>query len=272
MPLHFRPLSTHVGVEVLDHDLGAPISPSDSLALRQAFTTHDLLLVRQPDLPAQDQARFARVFGDIEIRNKTNTGDGISQHVSNTRPDGILGDGEIVFHQDHLFYPQPLMAIILYGMEIPASGSVTRFRSGSATFQKLSPEVQDMASRVECLHLYDYAADYSQRQRLSTATPGSPHAWQPLVWTQPETGRRTLWLSPLNVVGFRGVSEQDGEALLAEISRVAEQDDEATYSHSWAVGDLVLWSNVMLHHARMPFNASERRTLRRTPLVASAVA
>ena len=37
--------------------------------------------------------------------------------------------------------------------------------------------------------------------------------------------------------------------------------------HDWAAGDLLIWDNLMLQHARLPFDSSEPRTLRRTPIL-----
>jgi alpha-ketoglutarate-dependent taurine dioxygenase len=241
----------------------------DPGALREAFRDHGLLLIRQPGLSAEDQIRFARVFGEVQIRGRYSVqpDNALVQHVSNARADGILGDGEIDFHQDHLFYEQPLKALILYGIEIPPSGSVTKFRSAAAVYERLPTALRARAERVKCLHLYNYSGDYTRRQSAEGAPPDSPRAWQPLVWTQPESGRRALWINRLTTVAFDGVTSQEGEALLEELTTFADAIEDCTYAHTWRPGDLVLWDNRMLHHARMPFNAAEKRTLRRTPIV-----
>ena len=41
----------------------------------------------------------------------------------------------------------------------------------------------------------------------------------------------------------------------------------AVYRHKWRPGDLVLWNNRALFHARLPYDESQPRTLRRTPLL-----
>jgi taurine dioxygenase len=62
-----------------------------------------------------------------------------------------------------------------------------------------------------------------------------------------------------------GVSAADSDALLADLFDVL-YDDTNTYSHSWAVGDLVLWDNVALHHGRRDFPRTEARPLQRVTL------
>ena len=49
--------------------------------------------------------------------------------------------------------------------------------------------------------------------------------------------------------------------------RACLYDEEITYTHHWRLGDLVLWNNRTFQHARMPFDESKPRTLRRTTLM-----
>lgn len=263
-------LTPHVGVEIAGLDLHQPIGEDLADALRKAFDEHDLLLLRQPGVTAAEQVRFAQVFGEIVIRGKyaTKPQDELTQYVSNNRPDGILGDGEIEFHQDHVFYETPLSAIILYGIEIPGSGSATKFRSTNGILQRLPAELRQRAEGVRCLHLYNYQGDYTKWQDPSKAPPDSPRAWHPLIWTNPQSGKQALWAMRASLVGFEGIDYDEGWKLVEDIwNFAATADDEFTYVHRWNPGDLLIWSNLMLQHAREPFDKGERRTLRRTPII-----
>jgi len=269
MSFEVRKLTPHVGAEIVGLDLAKPYDRETADALRAAFREHHLLLVRQKDLAAEDQVRFGRIFGDIVIRGKykVQPQEALTQYVSNSRTDGILGDGEIEFHQDHTFYEHPLKAIILYGIEIPPSGSATKFRNASVMLGRLPKDLRQRAERVKVLHLYNYEGDYTRWQDPAKAPADSPRAWQPLVWTEPETGRKALWVIRVSVVGFEGVPYEEGKALIDELWDYAAGMDDLTYVHRWQPGDLVIWNNLMLQHAREPFTAGERRTLRRTPIV-----
>lgn len=270
MSLEVRPLTDHVGAEITGFDLRRPADPTTADRLRAAFRDHHLLLVRQPGISDEDQRRFARIFGEISIRYmRTNENrETQTQYVSNTRTDGILGDGEIVFHQDHVFYEKPLTAIILYAIEIPKSGSATKFRNAHTMLDALPKQLQDRAREIKVLHLFNYQGDYRAWQDPAEAPPDSPRAWQPLVWTNPETHKDALWLSPLSTVDFAGIDREGGKRLIEELSaRTAEIDAAHTYVHQWTPGDLVIWDNRMLHHARLPFESSEARTLRRSSIV-----
>lgn len=266
--MEFETLSPYVGARIHGLDLREPFSPERTEELRAAFRKYRLLTVHQPDLPAEDQVRFGKLFGDVVIRGKSTVAKDapLTQYVSNAREDGILGTGEIDFHHDHLFYPSPLKAIILYGLEIPASGSATRFRDIATVLERLPTALRGKAEGVKCLHLYNYSGDYTAWQDPAKAPPDSPRAWQPLIWLNPDTGRSTLWLCPSSTVGFEGIDMNEGRALVESITELADRTDEFTYTHRWRPGDLLMWDNRMLQHARADFDATARRTLRRTPI------
>jgi alpha-ketoglutarate-dependent taurine dioxygenase len=270
MDIDVRPLSAHVGAEITGLDMRKLADAQTTERLRAAFRDHHLLVVRQDDVSDADQQRFARLFGEISIRymRPNENAETRTQYVSNTRPDGILGDGEIVFHQDHVFYERPLTAIILYALDIPKSGSATKFRNAHTILKELPADLVAQARKIRILHLFNYQGDYTAWQDPDKAPPDSPRAWQPLVWVNPETKKDALWVSPLSTVDFEGISREGGRRLTEELSeRAAEIDGKHTYVHNWTPGDLVIWDNRMLHHARLPFDSSEARTLRRSSIL-----
>jgi len=270
MSISFEPLAPHVGAEIKGYDLRDEADAATKQALRDAFREHHLLVVRQPGVTDEEQVRFAGIFGNVSVRYSRANENVQSkvQYVSNSRPDGILGDGEIVFHMDHVFYPVPLTAILLYGIDIPKSGTATKFRNAHELYARLPDALRDRTHDIKVLHLFDYTGDHTGWQDPAKAPPESPRAWQPLVWKNPETGEDSLWLSPLTTVGFEGVSLAEGRKLIEELWDFAGTvDREFTYVHRWAPGDLVIWDNRMLHHAREPFQSSESRTLRRNSIV-----
>ena len=65
---------------------------------------------------------------------------------------------------------------------------------------------------------------------------------------------------------IEGVETEEGNALLEELFSVSE-DPSIVYEHVWNVGDLVLWDNRCITHARTDFPENERRLLRRTTIV-----
>ena len=111
--LRVEPLDSALGAEISGIDLSKSLDAVTSVALQDAFRTYRLLLIRDPNVTPESQAAFARVFGDIQIRQDYDVGlskDFDTQYVSNERDDGMLGLGELEFHCDQLFQDDPLKA------------------------------------------------------------------------------------------------------------------------------------------------------------------
>ena len=87
----------------------------------------------------------------------------------------------------------------------------------------------------------------------------------PIVCTHPETGRKTLFVSPYFTKKVLGMAEKEGRALLETLFEHQTQD-EYIWVHEWQVGDLVMWDNRATMHRREPFPDSERRILKRTQI------
>ena len=126
--MRIEPISANIGAEISGFDFSEELDDAAADRLRAAFRKYRLLLIRDRDLSAENQARFANIFGDVVIREDYDvdeTKEDETQYVSNNRSDGILGKGELDFHHDQLFQEVPLRALILFAIEIPESGSET---------------------------------------------------------------------------------------------------------------------------------------------------
>ena len=93
-------------------------------------------------------------------------------------------------------------------------------------------------------------------------SPDAPRCAHPLVRYHPETGKRSLYLNRLMTDYIVDVDIVGGKALLEELFDHAERD-ELVYEHPWREGDLTIWDNRCLLHARTDFDSSEKRLLRR---------
>lgn len=269
--IHVEPLSDALGAIVTGIDLALPIDNATRVALRDAFQTYRLLLVRDPTLTPEGQTNFARVFGDIVIRQDYDVGlsrDDDTQYVSNTREDGILGYGELDFHCDQLFNNPPLKALILYAVEVPEEGGNTSFCNTTRIYETLPDNLRQRLADKSCMHLYDFKGAYADLQDPDKATPGSPRANHPMIYVDPETGDPAIWVNRLTTIRVNELEADASKALIEEVRSYIKNED-CIYHHHWQPGDLLIWDNRILQHARGPFDESQPRTLRRTPIMAA---
>jgi alpha-ketoglutarate-dependent taurine dioxygenase len=253
------------GAEV-DHDLSQPLTERVAADLVELYNAHHLLLFRRQTLSEDQQVAVARLFGPISHRSPAmKTRDTVL--VSNVAPDGVLGDGELLFHSDNTFFQHPLKAIGLYALAIPSLGGDTLFSNAYHVYESLPAEVKARLQGLTSLQAFDYAGDYNKRSNLEAVPADAPMARHPLLWTNPATGRTALFLSEHTTLRIDGLANRQEEDALIALLRQHIADPRFCYRHKWTVGDFVFWDNVCLQHARETFDRSQARTLRRTPVL-----
>lgn len=83
---------------------------------------------------------------------------------------------------------------------------------------------------------------------------------QPLVYTHPDTGRRSIFIANHAFV-ISGLAPEASEKLLDDLVAVGASGPRVLH-HDWKPGDLVVWDNRCLLHRSTPFDISEPRVLR----------
>ena len=92
-----------------------------------------------------------------------------------------------------------------------------------------------------------------------------PHHAHPVFRKHPETGRTAVYVCPLMTEEIIGMDAAESEAVLAEIYAIQGRD-AFVYEHHWRAGDMVMWDNRCLLHARTDFPRDQRRLLRRVTI------
>lgn len=67
-----------------------------------------------------------------------------------------------------------------------------------------------------------------------------------------------------------GLSREDSERVLDQLFDISE-DPAIVYEHVWSLGDLVIWDNWCLIHARKDFPRDEPRLMRRLTIEGQAM-
>ena len=270
--LQFRPLTKHIGCEVLGIDLRKPVSPPDAAAIYRAWLDHAVLLFRDQDLTQEDLIRVTGIFGEFAPlgRPKHTLPSGFSKIlpnimlISNIRENGetigALPDGEMMFHHDTIHRVEPHKATLLYSVEIPTYGGDTMFASGTAAYDALDAATK---KRLEGLKAVNYYVYNSVKRNDKQAVDASSQAVHPVVRTHEETGRKALYVNRLMSVCIEGMPEAESDALLNALFDISEKP-EFVYTHVWRTGDLIVWDNRCSSHARTDFPSDQRRLLLRT--------
>ena len=280
----FVPLSRAIGVEARGIDLRTPLDAETRTSLRRTWTENSILLIRGQDLTEDEQFAYARLFGEVADRVKPPVEkrafradpENRMQLITNRldeqgRPLGSLGDGEMWFHTDKCYAEKPHRASFLYAVEIPAEGGHTKFASLYNAYDRLPAEIRSRIEGRKVLQVYDYGKDQAaDPDDVNSRLDELLHYWQPIVVTNPDTGRRAVYVSRLMSLRIEGMDAAESRAVLDAICDIVEAEDNV-YEHVWRPGDIIVWDNLSCVHARTDWPREQRRTLRRVTIRGDAL-
>jgi taurine dioxygenase len=177
------------------------------------------------------------------------------------------------FHSDMCYVERPSMATMLYAMEIPSSGGNTLFANMYKAFDALPEAMKQRLAGLKAVNSYEpgTAAPMAAMRTRAQVSPSARSYTQPLVCTHPVTGKKALYLNRLMTEYIVGMPREESNTLLESLFDHQEQR-QFIYEHRWTRGDLVIWDNRCILHARGDFNASELRKLRRVTVKGDRIA
>lgn len=269
MGLKSKLLGPGFAAEIDGVDL-ADIDDATLAELRETWIRHKVVVLRGQQLDDAALVSFTERMGPlfVHVRDQFRSLDRpeimyISNIEDDGRPLGALGDGDLEWHSDQTYTPQPVWGTLLYAIEVPADGGDTMFGDLAAAYAAMP---DDMRASVDGRRARYSIEKKSIKRRYDTPQyqkDQTPDQWHPLVRTHPYLDRKALYLSPSHMAGIDDLSFEDSEAEVGRLKAWAEKP-EFVYRHKWRVNDVVLWDNTSVMHRRDGFPPEQRRFLKRT--------
>jgi taurine dioxygenase len=171
--------------------------------------------------------------------------------VSNKEPGGGAPYGRLLFHCDMMWSERPHQALSLYGVDVEQPNVPTMFVSMGHGWDTLP---DGLRTRVEHLHaVHGHDATYPNRggdddvidsvfeqPKKTTTLVARPH---------PRTGRTMLYVSQQVTLEIEEISPEENEEVL-EALFAHLYDPARVVEHDWHNGDLAIWDNQAIQHAR----------------------
>ena len=261
-----------IGAEIRGVDLSKPVDDATRAAINKALDDNIVIVFRGQTLDEAQQLKAAEILGKVALRRRPVSGPGpggefdtpfmmVTNIVKDGKPIGSFGDGEMWFHHDTSYYPEPHRATLLYAMQLTSTGGETRFSNMYEAYNRIPRQLRDKLEGRRVLQIHDY----KRRERLNLDAIDISkvrHKEQPVFITHPNTGRKALYISRLMSARIEGLSRDESEDALNQLFDISE-DPEIIYEHHWQIGDLVVWDNWCSIHARKDFPRDEPRLMRR---------
>ena len=246
-----------------------PLDAETCTQLRKLFDERSLLVFRNLDADVTFQTYLtnmligedASVPEDLPIMEDF--------YVSNERPKSAAPFGRLMYHSDSQWAKDWCFALSLYGEKVEQPAVPTMFVSSVLGWDTLPEDLRARAQRHMVIHQHD-PETYRKRAAgdpevlvndLKASENSPPH---PIVISHPRTGQKLLYVSQQMTRNVEGLSEQESDELLGALFDHLYAPGKEL-AHHWHQGDLVVWDNLALQHAR-PNVQSEgpARTLRKT--------
>lgn len=266
-------LSPHIGAEATGVDLTKPVDDDTREGLYRALVDNIALVIRdQKFRSSSDFLAAGRLFGEPMGRDYSDFDDPetslvhrISSHDRNK--DGSLKKTGPRWHTDHANHEYPPKFTTLFALELfRTGGGSTGIANTRAAFEAL-PE--DMRNRIDPMKTVNVIAGSASRDinsdRLKWQAEAQPEpVIQPLVRTNPDTGKKAIYFHPGRVENIIGMGPEETHELLDELMEAAIKP-EFVYNHDWRLGDMLIWDNrSALHKANYdydPMDTSQQRLM-----------
>lgn len=259
-------------------------------ALYDLWIEKGVILFRGGETSQAMQVELSQCFGELEphpfpessepdfpelVKIKFYPEDGSAYEV-----DGEVRGSWLPWHSDLIYTARINHGGILRPVQLPASGGETGYIDQIAAYDRLPDALKD---RIENLHVVYVVEMNMARHRFGC--PGTvrfvnlaksgrkiasrmytyPRVIHPMVFTQPETGKKVLNVSPGFADGIYEMGGPDGDDLLQEVIGYCT-DPAGSYFHEWREGDMVLWDNWRTLHCAKGVPTDQTRVMQRTTI------
>jgi alpha-ketoglutarate-dependent taurine dioxygenase len=267
------------GAEISGLEPRVPLDDDTIRTLRRVFDDRGVILFRGIDA----DIKFQTYLSELLIGNDVPDPDALPLNdkfmISNREPKGAAPYGRLLYHSDQMWSAKDRVDLIsLFGKEVGQPATPTMFVSAVNGWETLPEDLRSKVETMSAIQHYDVDT-YRKRARgdadvlISTYQTGEDHVTTPIAYRHPRTGRTILYVCQQTTQRIVGLAQDESDAVLDRLFDHLYAP-EKEFGHHWQQGDLVVWDNLAIQHARPNVETEgPARTLRKTlaPFPRSAI-
>ncbi len=262
--LSYRAIAPQIGAEILA-DKSALLAGTHAADIRDLLEARGVLVFPRVDFSEPELVAFTRTLGAFAPDLPGDRATPISIDPA-AGGNAEYTKASFFWHFDGFMNDVPILGSILCAKVLSATGGETEFCNTYAAYEALPEERKRQLEGLQAVH----ALAGAQRAVEPEPSYATFQQWLkvrrntlPLVWTH-RSGRKSLVIGN-TAVGVVGMDALDGLEVLVWLRDWATQD-RFLYSHTWSLGDAVLWDNTGTLHRVRPYPADSGRLMIRTKL------
>jgi len=251
--LKVRDLSPALGAQIEGLEPQMPLDEETCHQLQALFDERSVLVFHDLEIDEAFQRYLVYTLIGEEPPPGQNKADDARPPflVSNKEPGGGAPYGRLLYHCDTMWAERPQPVISLYGVEVEQPSVPTMFASMGRAWDTLPERLRTRVEGLEARHGHEHS--YPNRggdEDVIDSYYENPHSTvTPVAHHHPRTGRMLLYVSQQATIEILGLPEQENEELLEELFQHL-YDPVNVAQHDWSKGDLVVWDNAAVQHAR----------------------
>ena len=266
--------------------MSAPIADEEFEEIRETFYDNSVLLFRDQNFDDWPHIEFTRRFGPLipmtvlvpNSNSEPESADHWQLRFSNLGENGELlpSDHPIIvnvfqanalWHVDGSFRENPDKISMLAMEECPPEKGETEYTSLRAAYEALPEERKSELEGLRLEHSFAHSRrDFEVNEAAQSIIDKNPPVEHPVVWTIPETGKKSLFVAShaSHVVGW---PRRKGEEFINELMAYCTEP-KFRYTHHWRPNDVILWDNRACLHRGRPWDSGKyKRIMRRATVV-----
>jgi taurine dioxygenase len=167
-----------------------------------------------------------------------------------------MGRSGYFWHTDQSFKPKPQPLTVLYPQLLPQAKRETLFVNMADIYDRLPSALRNVLEGRTAKHdpalrykvgLADVEANLDLGELLARGRAAFPAPTHPCVITHPVTRRKILYMNEGFTTSIDGLPYEESQAVLKEVFPFIERP-EHVQSHSWVLGEMIIWDNRILIH------------------------
>ncbi|MGA0393549.1 MAG: TauD/TfdA dioxygenase family protein [Rhodospirillales bacterium] len=163
----------------------------------------------------------------------------------------------------------PPAVSILRGDVMPPHGGDTQWADMVAAYNDFSPTFRAFLDTLRAVHLYQgNAGTDTTKEYQETLNKNRIVSEHPLIRVHPETGEKSLYISPSFIKNIVGLTPTESDRILNFLKEHASRP-EYTVRFKWESGSIAMWDNRHTTHMgpRDVINSEFPREVHRTTLM-----
>ncbi len=258
--------SPTIGGEVTGVDLGKDLSDAVIKEIHAALVDFKVLFFRDQQIDVAQQAAFAGRFGELETHPFLPSNTEHPQVIHFAKDEKVRGY-ENIWHSDVSWREVPSFGSVLHALEVPAVGGDTIWCDMEAAYTGLPDDIKERIADLRAVH--DFAQSFGallSPEDLEKRKKEFPSTAHPIVRTNPDSGRKCIYVNSIFTSHIEGVSAEESDALLGFLYNQSKTP-EYHCRFRWTKGAVAFWDNRSTQHYANSDYWPQRRTMERVTVI-----